>query len=115
MLRNDYEDFESLENVGKSSYVLGSKLCERKFDGMLGFVKEYIVDEWKIRKQKLYDSNSESSLQLHSQSSFAEMNDKFIQNSKFGQNGKVYIGFNISNSTHNCGYMVNGGNAMAVI
>ena len=49
----DYEDFESLENVEKSSYVLGSELCESKFDGLLALVKEYIVDVWEIRKNNL--------------------------------------------------------------
>ena len=37
---NDYEDFESLANVNKYSYVLGSELWESKFDGLLGLVKE---------------------------------------------------------------------------
>ena len=37
-----YEEFESLENVEKSSYVLGSELWESKFDGLLALVKEYI-------------------------------------------------------------------------
>ena len=31
-LLDDYEDFESLENVEKSSYVLDSELWESKFD-----------------------------------------------------------------------------------
>ena len=35
LLEDDYEDFESLENVEKSSYVLGSELWESKFDGLL--------------------------------------------------------------------------------
>ena len=48
-LEDDYEDFESLENVEKSSYVLGSELWESKFDGLLAFVKEYNVDVWQIR------------------------------------------------------------------
>ena len=60
--------FESLENVDKSSYVLGSELWENKFDGLLGLVKEYIVDVWEIQKRKLYDSDSGSGVQLHSQS-----------------------------------------------
>ena len=34
-LLDDYEDFESLENVEKSFYVLGSELWESKFDGLL--------------------------------------------------------------------------------
>ena len=43
-LEDDYEDFESLGNVEKSSYVLGSELWESKFDGLLSLVEEYIVD-----------------------------------------------------------------------
>ena len=45
----DYEGFESLDNVEKSSYVLGSELWEIKFDVLLSLVKGYIVDVWKIR------------------------------------------------------------------
>ena len=41
-LEDDYEDFESLENVEKSSYVLGSELWESKFDGLLALVREYV-------------------------------------------------------------------------
>ena len=51
LLEGDYEDFESLDNVVKLSYVLGSELWESKFDGLLDLVKEYIVDVWEIRKQ----------------------------------------------------------------
>ena len=69
LLEDDYEDFESLDNVEKSSYVLGSELWESKFDGLLALVKEYIVDVWEIRKHKLYDSDSGSGLQLGTQSS----------------------------------------------
>ena len=50
LLENDY-DFESLENVEKSFYVLGSELWESKFDGLLALVN--IVDVWEIRKHKL--------------------------------------------------------------
>ena len=88
LLEDDYEDFESLENVEKSSYVLGSELWESKFDGLLALVKEYIVDVWEIRKHKLYDSDSGSGLQLRTQSSPGERSGKFNQNGKFGQNGK---------------------------
>ena len=72
--------FESLENVEKSSYVLGSELWESKFDGLLALVKEYVVDVWEIRKHKLYDSDSGSGLQLHARSSLGERNGKFSQN-----------------------------------
>ena len=33
-LEDDYENFESLENVEKLSYVLVSELWESKFDGL---------------------------------------------------------------------------------
>ena len=82
------EDFESLENVEKSSYMLGSELWESKFNGLLCLVKEYIVDMWEIRKHKLCDSDSGSGLQFHTQSSPGERSGKFSQNGKFGTNGK---------------------------
>ena len=50
LLEDDYEDFELLENVEISSYVLGSELWESMFDGLLSLVKEYIVDILEIRK-----------------------------------------------------------------
>ena len=64
-IEDEYEDFESLDKVEKSSSVLGSELWESKFDGLLSLVKEYIIDVWEIRKHKLYYSGQ----QLHSQSS----------------------------------------------
>ena len=135
LLEDDYEDFESLENVEKSSYVLGSELWESKFDGKLALVKEYtgIVDVWEIRKHKLYDSDSGSGLKLHTQSSPGERNGKLSQNGKFGQNGKfsqnrklgqndmsgqkgkVLSGPNESSSAHYRGCVVNGSGAMAAI
>ena len=138
LLEDEYEDFESLDKVEKSSYVLGSELWESKFDGLLSLVKEYIIDVWEIRKHKLYDSDSGPGQQLHSRSSPGERNGKFSQNGKFGQNGKlghsctnvikgklygsqdsdhaiVHLGLNVSSSAHNCGCVVDGGNAMAVI
>ena len=47
-----HEDFESLENVEKSSYMLGREMWKSKFDGLLS-LKEYIVDVWEIRKHEL--------------------------------------------------------------
>ena len=37
---DDYEDFESLDNMEKSSYVLDSELGKSKFDELLSLVKE---------------------------------------------------------------------------
>ena len=58
LLEDDSEDFESLENEEKSSYVLGGELWESMFDGLLALVKEYSVAVWEIRKHKLNDSGS---------------------------------------------------------
>ena len=61
----DYEDFESLDNVEKLSYVLESEVLKSMFDELVGLVKEYIVDVWKIRKRNLYIGDLGSGLQLH--------------------------------------------------
>ena len=113
---------------------------------VLSLVKEYIIDVWEIRNHKLYDSDSGPGQQLHSRSSPGERNGKssqnnyckFVQNGKFGQNGKLvhsctnvtkgklygswdsdhailHLGLNVSSSAHNCGCVVDGGNAMAAI
>ena len=90
-----------------------------------------------IRKHKLYDSDSGSGLQLHTESSPGERSGKFSKNCKFGQNGKlnqngkfgqngkfsqnhmsgqkgkVHLGTNVSSSIHDCGCVVDGGGAMA--
>ena len=51
------------------SSTISVGLAPIKFDGLLALVKEYIVDVWEIRKNKLYDNDSGSGLQLHTQSS----------------------------------------------
>ena len=66
LLEDEYEDFESLDIVEKSSYVLGSELWESKFSGLLSLVKETIM--WEIRKHKIYDSDSGPGQQHHSHS-----------------------------------------------
>ena len=43
LLGDDYDNFKSLTNGEKSSYVLGNELWESKFDGLLSLVKESIV------------------------------------------------------------------------
>ena len=132
-LEDDYEDFESLENVEKSSYVLGSELWESKFDGLLALVKEYVVDVWEIRKHKLYDSDSgvcNSMLGLHlgrgmvssvrmvslvRMVSFARMVSLARMVYMSGQKGKVHLGPNVSSSAHYRGCVANGSGAMAAI
>ena len=133
LLEDEYEDFQSLDKVEKLSYLLCSELWESKLDGLLSLVKEYVIDVWEIRKHKLYDSDSGLGRQLHSQSSPGERNGRFSQNGKLGHScttnvtkGKLYgsrdsdhaivhLGLNVSSSAHNCGCVVDGGNAMAAI
>ena len=59
LLDDDYVNFDSLDNVEKSSYLLGSELWEsnyNKFDGLLSLVKECVVDMWEIQKHNLINS-----------------------------------------------------------
>ena len=120
--------------------MLGNELWESKFDGLLSLLKEYIVDMWEIRKHKFYDSDSGPSQQLHSQSYLGiwlelkgiGMVYTFSQNGKLGHSCVrvtknrfyksqvrdhviVHLGLNVSSSVHNCGCVVNSGNAMAAI
>ena len=90
LLEDDYVDFESLDNIEKSSYVLGSELWESKFDGLLSLVRIIIIiiiDVWEIYYN--YDSDSGPGQQLHSQSSPGDLavveghrNGKLSQNCK---------------------------------
>ena len=96
---------------------------------------------WEIQKHKLYDSDSDSepSQQLHSQSSHGDLaavegqrSCKFSHNGKLGHScvrvakGKLYetrfrdhvgvhLGLNVNSFTHNCGRVVDSGNAVAAI
>ena len=94
-LLDEYEDFESLDKVEKSSYVLGSKLWESKFDDLLSLDKEYIIDVWEIRNINYMivtqDPVNNSILGLHLGRGMVRSVRmvKFVQNGKFGQNGKL--------------------------
>ena len=68
LLGDRYADFEALNSVEKTSYVLGSELWEQNFKSLLRLVKEFIVNVWEVRKQKLYGDDSCPN-QLQSQSS----------------------------------------------
>ena len=45
--------FDKLNSIEKTAYVLGSELWEYDFDGVLSLVKEFVVGVWDARKQKL--------------------------------------------------------------
>ena len=122
LLEDEYEDFESLDKMEKSSYVLGSELWESKFDGLLSLVKEYIIDVWEIRKHKLYPVNN-SILGLHLGRGMVSYIGHSCTNvtkgklycSRDNDHATVHLGLNVSSSAHNCGCVVDGGNAMAAI
>ena len=42
------ECFDALDSLGKSSFILGSKLWEEHFDSLLHLVKDYIVNIWDL-------------------------------------------------------------------
>ena len=139
LLEDEYEDFESLDKVEKSSYVLGSELWESKFDGLLSLVKEYIKTCGKYENINYMivtqDPVNNSILGLHlgrGMVSSVRMVSKFGQNGKLGHSctnvtkgmlygsqdsdhAIVHLGLNVSSSAHNCGCVVDGGNAMAAI
>ena len=62
LLGDRYADFEALNSVEKTSYVLGSELWEQNFKSLLR------VNVWEVRKQILYGDDSRPN-QLQSQSS----------------------------------------------
>ena len=76
---------------------------------------------WEIHKYKLYDIDSGSGVQLHSQSSCGERNHYFSfssrlgQKVKFGQNGRVHLGLNVSSSAHNCWCVYDGSNMSIIL
>ena len=49
---------EQLSDIDKTAYVLGSELWEENFEDTLRLVKEFIVDVWEVRKQKLYGEDA---------------------------------------------------------
>ena len=58
LLGDKYIDFDSLNYLQKTSYVLVSELWEGDFSSLLSIVKEFIVDVWESRKLRLYGENA---------------------------------------------------------
>ena len=57
-LENGFECFDSLNSLGKSSFILGSEDC---FDSLLSLVKDYVVNIWETCVLKLYGDDSSQS------------------------------------------------------
>ena len=55
-LGEGFQDFQSLDSQGKSSFVLGSELWEETFSSLPELVKGYVLRIWELRKAKLYDN-----------------------------------------------------------
>ena len=68
LLGDRHADFEVLNSIEKTSYVLWSELWEQNFKSLLCLVKEFIVNVWEVTKQILYGDDSCPN-QLQSQSS----------------------------------------------
>ena len=52
------DSFEQLSDIDKTAYVLGSELWEENFEDTFRLVKEFLVDVWEVRKQKLYGEDA---------------------------------------------------------
>ena len=51
LLGNRYADFDKLNSIEKTAYVLGSELWDYDFDDILSLVKKYVVGVWDARIQ----------------------------------------------------------------
>ena len=123
LLGDKYIDFDSLNYLDKTSYVLGSELWEDDFSSLLSIVKEFIVDVWESRKLRLYGENACPGPQPNS-SGWDLGQDGKLWNGRNGRSGKLshssdVIGacicsndVNVCSSAH-CGCVVNGSVAMA--
>ena len=58
LLGDRYADFEMLNSVEKTSYVLGSELWQQNIKFLVSLVKEFIVNMWEVRKQILFGDDS---------------------------------------------------------
>ena len=108
--------------------MLGGKNWEDDFDALLHLVKQFIVDVWEMRKQKLYSDDSYPS-QLQRQSSAGDQGPVAGVGGRVGKSGKsgvshgkgedhvVHAGVNcvcnVCGSTHSCECVVNGSFARA--
>ena len=61
-LGNGFDRFDSLDSVGKSSFILGSEFWGNCFESLLASVKDYIVNIWERCKLKLFGNDSSQSL-----------------------------------------------------
>ena len=58
LLGDNYSTFDLLNNLEKTSYVLGSELWEDDFSFLLSIVTEFLVEVLETRNLNLYGDNS---------------------------------------------------------
>ena len=119
LLGNRYAEFDKLNSIEKTAYILGSELWEYDFDDLLSLVKEYVVGVWDARKQKLYgDDLCPSQLQslaedLQLAGVEGQMDGKLCSSGEGGTDGKdLSLCACVCGSAHDCGCVVDGSNAM---
>ena len=69
-LGNEFEPFDSLDSLGKWSFISGSELWENHFDLLLALLTDYVVNIWEACKLKFYGDDSSQS-----QSSTGDLGD----------------------------------------
>ena len=116
LLGDRYVNFDKLNSIEKTAYVLGSELWEYDFDHLLSLVKEYVVGVWEARKQKLYgdDSCPKSMAEDPQLAGVEEQTDgKLCSSGEGGRDGKdMPVRTCMCGSAHDCRCVVNGTNAM---
>ena len=115
-LGNGFERFDSLDSLGKLSFILGSELWEDHFDSLLALVKDYVINIWEMCKL-----NGDDSSQILSSTKDLEDVTWFEGHSGVGvcQGGEPNtqyssIRMNVCCSTYENGCVVDGTCAMAV-
>ena len=119
VLGDRYVNFDKLNSIEKTAYVLGSELWEYDFDHLISLVKEYVVGIWDACKQKLYsDGSCPSQLQslaedLQLAGVEGQTDVKLCSSGERGTGGKdLPVRTCMCSSAHDCGCMVNDSNAM---
>ena len=94
LLGDKYVNFDKLNSIEKTAYVLGSELWEYNFDHLLSLVKEYVVGVWEARRQKLYgdDSYPKSMAEDLQLAGVEEQTDgKLCSSGEGGRDGRIYL------------------------
>ena len=119
LLGNRYAEFDKLNSIVKTAYVLGSELWEYDFDNLLSLVKKYVVGVWDACKQKYcmvmtrVPVNFSPWLRI---CSWLELRGKWMVSSvpqvREEHMVRICLYVHVCCSAHDCGCMVDGSSAM---